>query len=220
MTVPSHALQAHGPVAGVLLAAGLGTRMGGPKQLAPLAGRPLVRHAAQALADAGHDTLLCAVPPGEVGDGIREALRGLPFAFVVNPEPARGLGSSFRAAVGALPAGLAAVNFALADMPLLTPAVHAALIRAYRETGAPVVLAQYGGADADPGVAPVRAPPHLFRADLLEAVQSAPDADHGPRHLIREHAAQAVTLTFPAALLLDVDTPEALALAQALLRNP
>ncbi|MFT2721027.1 nucleotidyltransferase family protein [Deinococcus sp. A31D244] len=215
MTVPSHAPQAHDPVAGVLLAAGLGTRMGGPKQLAPLAGRPLVRHAAQALADAGHDTLLCAVPPGEVGDGIREALRGLPFAFVVNPDPARGLGSSFRAAVSALPAGLAAVNFALADMPLLTPAVHATLIGAYRETGAPVVLAEY----ADPGVAPVRAPPHLFRADLLAAVQSAPDADHGPRHLIREHAAQAVTLTFPAALLLDVDTPEALAQAEEWLKG-
>ncbi|GGR68547.1 hypothetical protein GCM10008959_33340 [Deinococcus seoulensis] len=200
----------------MLLAAGLGTRMGGPKQLALLAGRPLVRHAAQALADAGHDTLLCAVPPGEVGDGIRAALRDLPFAFVVNPAPARGLGSSFRAAVGALPGGLAAVNFALADMPLLGAAQHAALIAAFRETGAPVVLAGYSA----PGAEPVRAPPHLFRADLLAAVRDAPDADHGPRHLIREHAAQAVTLTFPAALLLDVDTPEALAQAQGLLQEP
>ncbi|WP_189066119.1 nucleotidyltransferase family protein [Deinococcus seoulensis] len=216
MTAPSHAPHAHGPVAGVLLAAGLGTRMGGPKQLALLAGRPLVRHAAQALADAGHDTLLCAVPPGEVGDGIRAALRDLPFAFVVNPAPARGLGSSFRAAVGALPGGLAAVNFALADMPLLGAAQHAALIAAFRETGAPVVLAGYSA----PGAEPVRAPPHLFRADLLAAVRDAPDADHGPRHLIREHAAQAVTLTFPAALLLDVDTPEALAQAQGLLQEP
>ncbi|WP_291430595.1 nucleotidyltransferase family protein [Deinococcus sp.] len=218
MTGRSHAPQ--GPVAGVLLAAGLGTRMGGPKQLALLAGRPLVRRAAQALADAGHDTLLCAVPPGEVGEGVRVALRGLPFAFVVNPDPARGLASSLRAAVGALPAGVAAVNFALADMPLLTAGVHAALIRAYRETGAPVVLAEYGDPDADPGVAPVRAPPHLFRADLLAAVQGAPDADHGPRHLIREYAAQAVTLSFPARLLLDVDTPQALAQAEAWLRDP
>lgn len=215
MTLPSHA-----PVAGVLLAAGRSARMGRPKQLLPVAGVPLVRRAAQALADAGHDTLLCVIPPGEVGEGIRAALRGLPFAFVVNPDPARGLGSSFRAAVRELPGGLAGVNFALADMPLLGAAQHAALIRAFRETGAPVVLAQYGDPDAAPGVEPVRAPPHLFRADLLAAVRDAPDADHGPRHLIREHAAQAVTLTFPAALLLDVDTPEALAQAQALLREP
>ncbi|MFN4251666.1 nucleotidyltransferase family protein [Deinococcus sp.] len=213
MTLPSHA-----PVAGVLLAAGRSVRMGRPKQLLPVAGVPLVRRAAQALADAGHDTLLCVVPPGEVGEGIRAALRGLPFAFVVNQDPARGLASSFRVAVAALPSGLAGVNFALADMPLLGAAQHAALIRAFRETGAPVVLAQYGDPDAGPGMDPVRAPPHLFRADLLAAVRDAPDADHGPRHLIRAHAAQAVTLTFPAGLLLDVDTPEALAQAQVLLQ--
>ena len=148
------------PVAGVLLAAGRSTRMGRPKQLAPLAGQPLVRHAAQALADGGHDALLCVIPPGTVGDGIRAALTGLPFAFVVNPDPTRGLGSSFRAAVAALPGGLdgglAAVNFALADMPLLHGAQHAALIAAFRESGAPVVLARY----ADPGAEPVRPPFH------------------------------------------------------------
>ncbi|GGS04612.1 nucleotidyltransferase family protein [Deinococcus sedimenti] len=202
-----------GPVAGVLLAAGRSTRMGRPKQLEPLDGRPLVWHAARALADGGHDALLAVIPPGDVGNGIREALRGLPFAFAVNPDPARGLAGSFRVAVGALPSELAAVNFALADMPLLSGAQHAALIAAFRETGAPVVLAAY----ADPGDDPVRAPPHLFRADLLGSVRDAPDADHGPRHLIRAHAAQAVTLTFPARSLLDVDTPEALAQAQAAL---
>ncbi|GGL09266.1 nucleotidyltransferase family protein [Deinococcus radiotolerans] len=203
------------PVAGVLLAAGRSTRMGRPKQLEPLAGRPLVRHAAQALADGGHDTLLCVLPPGEVGEGVRAALAGLPFTFVVNPDPARGLASSFRVAAAALPAGLAA-NFALADMPLLSGAEHSALLAAFRDSGAPVVLAEYAG----PGTEPVRAPPHLFRADLLRAVQDTPDADHGPRHLIRQHAAQAVTLTFPARLLLDVDTPEGLAQAQAILSAP
>lgn len=202
-----------GPVAGVLLAAGLSTRMGQPKQLVTLAGRPLVAHAAQALADGGHDHLLCVIPPGGVGEGIRAALAAWPFAFVVNADPARGLAGSFRAAVAALPAGLAGVNFALGDMPLLTGAQHAALIGAFRASGAPVVLAEYAG----PGDEPVRAPPHLFRADLLRAVQATPDADHGPRQLIRQQAAQAVTLTFPARLLLDVDTPAALAQAQAVL---
>ena len=201
------------PVAGVLLAAGRSTRMGRPKQLEPLAGQPLVRYAAQALAGGGYDLLLCVVPPGEVGEGVRAALADLPYAVVVNPDPARGLARSFRAAVAALPAGLAGANFALGDMPLLTGAQHAALLGAFRETGAPVVLAGY----ADPGDEPVRAPPHLLRADLLRAVADTPDADHGPRALIRAHAAQAVTLTFPARLLLDVDTPEGLAQAQALL---
>ncbi|UBV42846.1 nucleotidyltransferase family protein [Deinococcus taeanensis] len=203
-------------VAGVLLAAGRSARMGRPKQLLPLAGQPLVRRAAHALAQGGFDELLCVIPPGEVGEAVQAALTGLPYRFVLNADPARGLGSSLRAAVEALTEGRAAVlagaHFALADMPLLTGAHHAALRRAFEASGAPVVLTEYG----EPGAPdPVRAPPHLFRADLLGAVRDAPDADHGPRHVIRAYAAQALTLSFPAELLLDVDTPEAFAQAQA-----
>lgn len=192
-------------VAGVLLAAGLSTRMGQPKQLAHLHGRPLCAYAGRALADAGHDLLLAVIPPGHVGDGIRAALDGLGFAFVVNPQPARGLASSFRVAAQALPSDLAGANFALADMPLVTADMHRALLGAFRTSDAPVVLAEYGNPpDA------VRAPPHLFRSDLLRAVRDTPDADHGPRTLIQAHRMQAVMLSFPAALLLDVDTPDAL----------
>ncbi len=200
------------PVAGVLLAAGLSTRMGQPKQLADLHGRPLCTYAARALADAGHDHLLAVVPPGEVGDRIRAALSGLGFAFVVNPEPGRGLASSFRAAVHALPPGLAGANFALADMPLVTAGVHRALLGAFRDSGAPVVLAVYGD-----GVGAVRAPPHVFRADLLDAVKETPDSDHGPRSLIAAHRAEAVTVSAPPGLLLDVDTPDALLAARVAL---
>lgn len=195
------------PVAGVLLAAGRGTRMGQPKQLASLWGQPLVRHAARALAEGGHAHLLAVVPPGEVGERVRAALSGLPFAFTVNPEPARGMAGSFRAAVAALPDALAGANFALADMPRLTGEVHARLLAAFRETGAPLVLAEYGEAGGDA----VRAPPHLFRADLLPVLRALPDADHGPRTLLRQYAEEAVTLRFPAAWLADVDTPEDLA---------
>lgn len=200
------------PIAGVLLAAGRSTRMGRPKQLALLHGRPLCWYAARALAGAGHGSLLAVIPPGEVGAGVRGALDGMNFGFVENPQPARGLASSFRVAAEALPGDLAGVNFALADMPLLGVDVHRVLIGAFRDSGAPVVLAEYGsGEDA------VRAPPHLFRADLLQAIRDAPEADHGPRFLIQAHRAQARVLHFPATLLLDVDTPQALARAEAVL---
>ncbi|ABF44517.1 hypothetical protein Dgeo_0214 [Deinococcus geothermalis DSM 11300] len=195
------------PVAGVLLAAGRGTRMGQPKQLALLRGVPLVRHAALALAGGGFDVLLAVIPPGAVGEGVQAALADLPFGFAVNPDPARGLAGSFRVAAAALPAGVAAAHFALADMPRLTPGVHARLLAAFRETGAPLVLAEYG----DPDTAGVRAPPHLFRADLFPALRVLPDADHGPRLLLQQHAREAVTLRLPADLLTDVDTPEDLA---------
>lgn len=199
---------------GVLLAAGRSTRMGTPKQLAPLGDQPLCRHAAGALAAGGYGALLAVVPPGEVGAAVRAALAGLPFAFTENPEPGRGLASSFRAAAAwalAQPRPFAAVTFALADMPLVTPATHAALAGAFTDTGAPAVLARYGE-----GEAAVHAPPHLLRADLLGRVAALPDADHGPRALLREYAASTVMVPRPAAELLDVDTPEALARAREL----
>ncbi len=194
-------------VAGVLLAAGRSTRLGHPKQLAALWGEPLVRHAARALAAGGLSHLLAVVPPGEVGERVRAALADLPFAFAVNPEPERGMAGSFRAAVAALPAGVAGAHFALADMPRLTGEAHARLLAAFRETGAPLVLAEYG----EPGGDAVLAPPHLFRADLLAALRELPDADHGPRLLLRQWAGQAVRVRLPAPLLADVDTPGDLA---------
>lgn len=217
--------------------------MGHAKQIMLLAGKPLCRYAAEAMAQAGHDALLAVVPPGEVGAQVRAALAGLPFQFVENPEPSRGLGSSFRVAieaVQALPEGVArqvaGVNFALADMPFISPQVHEALLEAFRGAHAPgqgcgcepevesshgdnlpLVLAEYGSAET--GV--VRAPPHLFRADLLQEVLASPEADqvdHGPRQLIKKYAHDGLVVRFPAELLLDVDTPDDLAQAGAKLQ--
>lgn len=193
-------------VAGVLMAAGLSTRMGQPKQLALLAGAPLCRYAALALAGAGHTSLLAVIPAGAVGAGIRTALADLPFEFVENPDPARGMLSSFKVAIAALPDSLDAANFALADMPYLTTAVHNALLDTFAASRPPLVLAEYGS-DA------VRAPPHLFRADLLPEILALPDSDHGPRVLLKKYAAETQSLRLPAELLLDIDTPEALAQA-------
>ena len=62
----------------VLVAAGSGARIGGrPKQWRLLAGRPVVRWAAEGLLAAGVERLIVVVPPGEQ-DEAAEALAGLP----------------------------------------------------------------------------------------------------------------------------------------------
>ena len=47
-----------GPIGCLVLAAGAGSRFGGPKQLAPLAGRPLLEHALRAAAAAPVDRVV------------------------------------------------------------------------------------------------------------------------------------------------------------------
>ena len=79
-------------VGGVVLAAGAGSRFGGDKLVAPLDGRPLVRHVVDAAVAAGLDPIVVVVPPAGVLDGIDLA----PARRVVNETPQEGLSSSVR----------------------------------------------------------------------------------------------------------------------------
>ena len=189
---------------GVLLAAGLSRRLGQPKQLLMLGGETLVRRAARAVLAAEFAGVVAVVPPGELGLRVRSALGGLPLTLTECPHPELGLSESFRAGLAALPQEVAAASFALADMPFVTAEHHRAVLEAFRATGAPLVLARYGRSELDS--VGVRAPPHLFRADLFGGFTQT--GDHGPKQLIRDHAAEAVWVDLPLGALRDVDTPQ------------
>ncbi len=66
------------PFAAIIVAAGKGVRAGGelPKQFAPFNGKPLVRHSAQALLDAGCAQLVVVIPTGGQ-EMAQKALAGL-----------------------------------------------------------------------------------------------------------------------------------------------
>jgi molybdenum cofactor cytidylyltransferase len=198
------------PVVGVMLAAGLSRRLGQPKQLVPLAGRALIWHATRAMLQAQPSGgVLVVTPPGELGEQVRSALEGLEVSFTENPHPELGISESFRAAIAALPVGTGAASFGLGDMPLISAAMHRAVLDAYTTTGTPLVLARFGASDGSGGV---RAPPHLFRADLFG--NFGQPGDHGPKHLIEQYSAQAVWVELPAEALRDIDTPEDVAQMQ------
>ncbi|MGH3466558.1 MAG: nucleotidyltransferase family protein, partial [Thermocrispum sp.] len=101
--------------AGLLLAAGAGSRFGRPKALVPFAGVPLAQRGAGMLAAAGCDPVLVVL--GAAAEEVRAAAVLSPARVVRNPDWASGLASSLRAGLAALPPGVAAVVVALADQP-------------------------------------------------------------------------------------------------------
>lgn len=160
-------------VAGLVLAAGSGSRLGTPKALVELAGERLVDRAVRVLRDGGCDPVLVVAGAAELD---------VPGAVVVpNPDWAGGMGSSLRAGLVAL-AGTeaAAVVVALVDQPGIPAAVTARLISAHA-AGATVATATYAGK---------RRNPVLLARSSWEAVARLAEGDAGARPYLAAHADQ------------------------------
>jgi CTP:molybdopterin cytidylyltransferase MocA len=133
--------------AGLLLAAGGGSRYGMPKALVVRGGRLLVDQALATLRGGGCDPV--AVVLGAARDEVR-ARADLAGAIVVeNPEWATGLGSSLRAGLAALRATPAvAALVLLVDTPGITPAAVRRLLRQAAPGG--LAAASYAGRQGHP----------------------------------------------------------------------
>jgi CTP:molybdopterin cytidylyltransferase MocA len=172
-----------------VLAAGRATRFGGGKLEALCAGKPLARWALDAVAEAG-------LPPGTLVTGPDSGLMAEGWEYLINPDPAQGLGSSLAlAARRALELGVPTMLVLLADMPLLSPAY----LRLVAAAPAPAATRQ---ADGRPGV-----PALLDRALLQRATALTGDRGAGPL------LADVRLLDAPRGTLFDVDTREDLAAA-------
>lgn len=185
-------------VGAVLLAAGAATRFGGPKQLAPYAGAPLVRRAAAAALAAGARPVVVVL--GAHADAVRPALEGLAgVAAVTHAAWAEGLASSLAAGVRALldAAPCDGVLLTLADQPLVDAAALRSLLDRFDEAHR-VVAAAYAGTVGAPAVIGRE---HL--ADLLATLAG----DAGAGRWLRARLPLVTRVPLPAAAL-DVDTAE------------
>jgi CTP:molybdopterin cytidylyltransferase MocA len=202
-------------VAGLLLAAGEGSRIGRPKALIVLRGQSLARRGIALLRAGGADPVIVvtgaggpAVPdvgvPGSGQDGASEP--GL--ITVHNPAWRTGMGSSLAVGLAAVPARCTAAVVALADQPLVGAAAVHRLIGAHAR-GAGVAVASYEGRPRNPVL--------IGREHWPEVVALAA-GDVGARPFLRAHA-DLVTLVEcgDTGRPDDIDTPEDLERVAALL---
>jgi CTP:molybdopterin cytidylyltransferase MocA len=136
------------PIGGLVLAAGEARRFGSPKQLAPLAGRPLLEHALIAISAVAH-LRPTAVVLGAHADMV---LARVPLHGVrpVRCEGWReGQAASLRCGVAALAEDVDALIVVLGDQPAIDPRAIERVIESRDGTSA-AVRASYGGRPGHP----------------------------------------------------------------------
>ncbi|MFI9394209.1 NTP transferase domain-containing protein [Streptomyces bauhiniae] len=170
----------HPEVAGLLLAAGGGRRLGGrPKALLRHDGTLLVERAARALREAGCDRVHVVLGAGAEEVRAQAELSGC--VLVDNPDWAEGMGSSLRAGLRSL-AGTDARGalVSLVDQPGIGPEAHARVLAAFSDETS-LVSAAYDGK---------RGHPVLLGAAHWPGVAATADGDRGARDYLRQHSAE------------------------------
>ena len=180
------------PPLAVVLAGGRSRRMGSPKAVVPLGGRPLVLWALAAAAEAGLDAVVVAKP------GV--ALPPLEVPVWSEPEepahPACGLVAALERAAPRAVVALAC------DMPFVPPAL----------------LAELAALDAVAAHPPGEAFPARYAPAALPVLRAGLAREAPLRELLDELHPATVAVDEPARSLLGINDPAALARAEAALR--
>ena len=198
----------------LIAAAGLGTRMAGPKVTAPLGAGTVVGHVISAVrragglreivvvAGSGHADVAAAVAQAEAeisgrGGTVEPAA---PIMVVCNPTPEEGMSSTLREGLAALrrPAG---VMVLLGDQPLVRPETLRRILEVYRESPRAAAVGLAGN-----GVSQAR-PPVLLHRSLLPLLADL-HGDQGARQLLTTHVASVVSVQGAPEEAVDVDRPE------------
>jgi molybdenum cofactor cytidylyltransferase len=179
----------------LVLAAGRSTRMGSPKALVELEGRPLVEHllAPPLLREFGDVVVVL----GHHADVLRPVVARLGYRHVVNPDPDRGRTGSVHAGLRMLRAAVRAVFVQPVDCPIILPQTYAALAAAIGSAG--VVIPSYRGKRGHPPLLAATMIPRILAArpeESLRDLLQAPEVD-----------CRLVEVDDPG-VLLNVDRPE------------
>ncbi len=192
-------------IACLILAAGRATRMGRNKLVADLAGKPIVRHVAEAVFASQCAHVL--VVTGNEPEHVQSALMGLDVRFIHNPEFAHGLSTSLKRGLTELPTDIDGVLVVLGDMPEVSTQHLNRLIAAFSPNdNRTIIVPTRRGKRGNPVLWG-----RVFFADMADVT-----GDTGAKHLLGQHADQVAEVEIDSdAVLADIDTPEALAALRA-----
>jgi molybdenum cofactor cytidylyltransferase len=194
-------------VAALVLAAGQSRRMGTlNKLLIEIDGVPMVRRVAQMLHQSKADPIM--VVTGHERERVAAALEDLPVILVDNPDFTQGLSTSLKVGIAALGADVDGALVCLGDMPRVSAAEIDRLIGALNPLeGRGIVVPTLNGK---------RGNPVLWSKRFFPEMQQVA-GDVGARHLIGAYPEMVAEVEMAGdGVLIDIDTPQALAKLAAL----
>ncbi len=180
-------------VSAILLAAGLSQRMGAPKQLLPVQGRPAVARCLESLRDSGITDIILVVSP-EGGD-IVKAASGFPVRVAVNDLPQSDMAASVKAGLAYIDRDETGVLICLCDYPLVRSTTLGSMISAHSQKPDAIIIPVYRGR---------RGHPTLFPRFILEDLGTVATL----RDLIGCYAKILLLDVDDEGVILDMDTPE------------
>lgn len=184
-------------VAIVILAAGLSSRMGRPKQLVLHKDKALLRHVVDVAAMSGADEILIVL--GHCAAEVSAAISPLPpnARVVVNPDYAQGQATSLLRGLSQCGPSVGAAVILLGDQPHVRATVIDEAIERWRQGAGQVIRSSYRGTSGHPVV---------LGRDVWEMLN--PRGDEGARGLIAERPDLVTDLHIDEDMPVDVDTPE------------
>jgi len=135
-------------IGAVILAAGMSSRMGEAKQLLRLGERTLLDQVVESVRGSRVDEIIVVL--GHAAETVKAGVATQGLKFVINEDYQRGIGTSLRTGLSALPAEVDAALIVLADQPFVCPTTLDRLINQYRQSDAQIVIPIYKGFRGNP----------------------------------------------------------------------
>ncbi|PWT76817.1 MAG: hypothetical protein C5B59_05685 [Bacteroidetes bacterium] len=180
----------------VLLAAGSSNRLGQPKQLLPVDGKPLIVQMANVALHSQCKRVFVVL--GAYQDQIQPHLIASNLTIVQNPLWEEGVASSIRTGVAASEKQIPDLNgivFMTCDQPFVSPSVIDGLILRKEKTGKPMVASAYRDTMGIPAIFDKKYFPELQK---LKGQQ-------GAKKIFSNHRGSVETISFPQGYI-DIDT--------------
>ena len=186
--------------AAVVLAAGRSTRMKANKLLADLNGKPLLATTIEQIQASGVDEIV--VVTGHDAEAVAAVLSHTKVVIIHNPQYASGLSTSVRCGIAAVK-NFDAAFICLGDMPLIRAAdMQRMMLKFNAAPGRIVIAPTYRGQLGNP----------VLWGSKHFAALMALEGDRGARRLLETQREQITEIAVEHdGILLDADTPEALA---------